>query len=600
MIGRALVVGLISTAALAQTPDPTPFEDADADIRVTGRPMDPAAPLASQRRVRTDSAPGASTDVTRLIERSPGVQVRRSGGVGAPATLSIRGAGGHQVRVLLDDIPLDLVHGGGVDLSQIPVSAVETVTVLRGALGASYGSGAQGGVLKLRLRDSPLSEMSARIGSFGVGQLSALGGAGSTMASVQLARGRGDFPFTDVNGAARVRSNNDDRRLGAVLQHAVGDLRVIAQGQVLVRGEPGLEQFEGDGRSATRQGLLGLSWRGESVTLAAWARRERYRFEQRSQVLAGQVDEAEFDGRQLGGRARIEHHVATVESALEATIQRESTDTHARHRATLTASGLWGRTHQATAAVRLDATDQRSPILAPHVGVRWALFDALSAQANVGRLFRDPSFDELYFQGAGLRGDPNLRPEDGWGGDLGLRLRRGLGATARIDAELTGFAQRYDRVILFVPVSAWLVEAQDRFAADALGLEAAMNLRVARVRLRLSHLEQRVEFRGGPRLPFRPDRLTSARARYPLPLGAARPLTVFGGARWTAAVTTDAFGRRQLPGYLWLDAGAAWDHRAWRVSVQADNLTNAQALDALQRPQPGLRWLLGVRWRPDP
>lgn len=591
MIRLCLAAGLISTA-FAQAPD--------ADIRVTGRAPDAAAPTANQRRIRTDSAPGASADVTRLIERSPGVQVRRSGGIGARATLSIRGAGGHQVRVLLDGIPLDLARGGAVDLSMIPVSALESLTVLRGALGAGYGSGAQGGVLKLRLRDDPSPEVSARVGSFGVGQLSGVGGTEDTLASVQLARGAGDFAFTDVNGNRRVRGNNDHRRLGALLQHRIGGLRVLMQGQATVRGEPGLEQFEGDGRSATRQGLIGLSWRGETVTIAGWARRQRYHFEQRNQVLAGQVDEATLDERQVGMRGRIEHRWASLKTGIEAVALREATDSNTRHRGAITASGTWGggpqqAGPQLVGAVRLDATDQRSPILAPHLGARVALIDGLEALANAGRLFRDPSFDELYFQGAGVRGDPSLRPEDGWGGDIGLRLRRwGL------DAELTGFAQRYDRIILFVPVTAWLIEAQDRFAADALGVEAALNVRWDRLRVRLSHLEQRVRFRDGPRLPFRSDRVSAGQVRCPLPLGKRRPLSLFGGARWTAEVTSDAFGRRRLPGYLWLDAGAAWDAGAWRVSVQADNLGDAQALDALQRPQPGRRWLLGVRWRPDP
>lgn len=242
----------------------------------------------------------------------------------------------------------------------------------------------------------------------------------------------------------------------------------------------------------------------------------------------------------------------------------------------------------ASSSARASTPPTRAPLFAPHLGARWPL-GRITLRANLGRLFRDPSIDELFLQSAGIRGNPNLRQEDGWGADAGVHGRWGP-----LRVGVTGFAQRYDRLILFVPISAWLIEAQDRFAAEALGIEAELAVRWRWLRARLTHLEQRVEFRDGPRLPFRPDRITGLHVSLALPRGVG----VFSDLRRPSAVSTDVFGQRRLPGYLWIDAGATWQTGAWRVALQMRNLTAARALDALQQPQPERAWLLGLRWRP--
>lgn len=558
------------------------------DVRVVGQPEDdPQAPSASQRALRPGARPGALTDVGELIELSPGAQLRRRGGVGAPVTLTLRGAGGHQVRVLVDGIPLDLARGGAVDLSTLPPGALESITVIRGAQGASFGSGAQGGVLRLKLRTDPAPEVGATIGSFGLAQLDGAGGAGDTLAAIQLGRAAGDFAYRDVNGARRIRQNQDHQRAAALLRHQIGDLRILAQGLTLTRGEPGLEQFEGDGRSITRQGLLGLGWSAGGVEVAGWLMGRRYRFRQTSALLAGQVDRADLTDTRQGVRGRVERRVLGVDAALEATVEREAADARDRLRAALTPSARIGERVQAFGAARLDLRAGRDPIVAPHLGLV-APLGPVELRANVGRLFRDPSIDELYFESAGIRGDPSLRPEDGWGADAGLRWREGP-----VDLELTAFGQRFDRLILFVPVSAWLIEAQDRFAATAIGLEAALRLRLRSFDLRLTHLEQRARFTDGPPVPFRPDRSTQAQ----LIAGLGAGFAVFGGGRRTDEVTSDAFGHRTLPGWLRLHAGVRWQGGPWRLSVEGRNLGDATILDALQRPQPGRHWIAALRWQ---
>ena len=63
--------------------------------------------------------------------------------------------------------------GGAIDMSTMPLQCLESVDVVRGALASVYGSGAQGGVIRLNPSLSATSPGSAslRMGSYGYGGL---------------------------------------------------------------------------------------------------------------------------------------------------------------------------------------------------------------------------------------------------------------------------------------------------------------------------------------------------------------------------------------------------------------------------------------------
>ncbi|MDR0456900.1 MAG: TonB-dependent receptor, partial [Treponema sp.] len=61
----------------------------------------------------------------------------------------------------------------------------------------------------------------------------------------------------------------------------------------------------------------------------------------------------------------------------------------------------------------------------PKLGFLWNVTDFLTLKNNYFRSFKFPDFEELYWTGGGggaagsSVGNPDLRPEDGWGGDIG-------------------------------------------------------------------------------------------------------------------------------------------------------------------------------------
>jgi vitamin B12 transporter len=73
----------------------------------------------------------------------------------------------------------------------------------------------------------------------------------------------------------------------------------------------------------------------------------------------------------------------------------------------------------------------------PKLGLKWEVTDSLVIKNNYFRSFKFPEFEELYWTGGGGFGNPDLKPEDGWGGDLGVAWR----ITKKVKLESVFFAQ---------------------------------------------------------------------------------------------------------------------------------------------------------------
>jgi vitamin B12 transporter len=73
------------------------------------------------------------------------------------------------------------------------------------------------------------------------------------------------------------------------------------------------------------------------------------------------------------------------------------------------------------------STDTREAVAVPKIGLRWELLDNFTLKNNYFRSFKFPDFDDLYYRSLDsvFVGNPNLKPEDGWGADLTGELTLG-------------------------------------------------------------------------------------------------------------------------------------------------------------------------------
>ncbi len=112
--------------------------------------------------------------VGELLSQSVGVQLKSMGARDDFATLSVRGAPSSQVKILLDGVSLNRAQNQVVNISDLPMDAVERIEIYRGFTPISVtSSGASSVVNIITRRGGDRTTASLSYGSFGSAKLSA-------------------------------------------------------------------------------------------------------------------------------------------------------------------------------------------------------------------------------------------------------------------------------------------------------------------------------------------------------------------------------------------------------------------------------------------
>ena len=120
--------------------------------------------------VETARARRETVDLGEVLARTQGVGVRRGGGLGSDARVSLGGLSGEQIRVFLDGVPLELA-GFPFGVANVPVNLIDRIEVYSGVVPIRFGADALGGGINLVTEQnaSPGSHGGAsyQVGSFG-------------------------------------------------------------------------------------------------------------------------------------------------------------------------------------------------------------------------------------------------------------------------------------------------------------------------------------------------------------------------------------------------------------------------------------------------
>lgn len=137
--------------------------------------VDTALVSAFHTMIEREAFEGKMEDIAEVIEKESGIQVRRTGGLGSFSSVSLRGAASEQVMVYLDGIQLNEASGGGVDLSGISLSDVQSIEIYKGSAPIHYGNTSIGGVINIKTmkeNQSHAGSLTAGYGSFNTSGLS--------------------------------------------------------------------------------------------------------------------------------------------------------------------------------------------------------------------------------------------------------------------------------------------------------------------------------------------------------------------------------------------------------------------------------------------
>lgn len=111
--------------------------------------------------------------LVELMNRSAGIRIRQTGGLGSDAGLMMNGFQGRAIKNFKDGIPMDYL-GAAYNIALVPVNMLERVEVYKGVLPASLGADALGGAVNMVTKKAlyRYAEASYEVASFNTHRLS--------------------------------------------------------------------------------------------------------------------------------------------------------------------------------------------------------------------------------------------------------------------------------------------------------------------------------------------------------------------------------------------------------------------------------------------
>ncbi len=429
-------------------------------------------------------------DLGELLRGELGIDVRGYGPLGQTSTVSLRGSTASQVLVLVDGRPVNHVALGISDLSLLSLDIVEKIEIVRGPISSLYGANALGGVVNIITKEKPESafiEQQVTFGSFDTELFAAEVGAKAGRVGLLVAGSskstqgfRSNSGYEGEGGQAKIYYGED----GSPQLSLSFGLERRKLGVPGPRPAPGESPVYGDSTATSLfdsqkdRNLSGdLSLRlpfGQAAYFEAKGYVDSkemdffsvsqgynpdgttYRSEVNDQYLATglgsnlQLNLTLSPGQKfvLGLDARRDEFDGASEVRNAETGWSETT----RWNPTSNTYGLWGevkrkatRNLTTIASLRYDRSADYGSFLSPSVGIVLNI-GSNSVKLSAGRAFRAPTFNDLFWPGAG---NPDLRPESGVAGEL--RVESSPWAWFYTSASV--FKREVTDLISWVPVS---------------------------------------------------------------------------------------------------------------------------------------------------
>jgi len=439
----ALSLSVSCGPSTAQDEEP-PKEEAPVVITAT-RIVQPKTTVSSKVTViekKEIERSGART-VAELLRSRGAADMRTYGPVGSLALPSLRGATAEQILVMVDGRPINPPQGGGADLTDISLQNVERVEIVHGAVSAQYGSAAVGGVINI-ITSGPTKTARTvirnELGSFGsrMFELSTSDTASEIGYSLSFwnTHSSGNFPFKHPSGEIRKRSNAWFEQTGVrtriqLQKDGRSTTAFDVDWSTGIKGVPGLVYMPSP-RARQEDSISALSMVYETAPSRPTSFRARlYTQEQKrwyrnpDAFPAPQSSYQRTNSFGLEASARSRHESGVFSYGFEGRWSRLNSNTVGNRPyivLALFAQEQWrlGRLTVVPAA-RWDSTRRLGSQVSPHIGFLYRPSESVALRANVGRAFRTPSLNDLYWPSDPFAlGNPNLRPEKAVAADLGV------------------------------------------------------------------------------------------------------------------------------------------------------------------------------------
>ena len=444
-------------------------------VEVFGRPAEVYA--AGSRVSAVDSSYlstyAASSLADALQARTP--IYFKSYGVSGLSSVAFRGTNASQTAVLWNGLNIAPATLGQSDFSTLPVSGFGAVDLQYGSAAALYGSGAIGGAVLLH---SPLyksqgvgADVQQEAGSFGryfsSGRISYGSSKLQVGASAYIRLAENNFTYNDLSrfGTPEVRQEHAAQKQRGFTQDLIYHLS--SKTQVALHGwytyaDRELQPAMGSVNSNAEQQDENLrlmtqlkhssNWGQTDLKLAYFKDYLNYTDLSTNSVADVQTYQLQADHTytrgdnwSLRGGVNLQQYLA--ENDGYAGRQNENR---------ASAFALFRYNPVSSLALSLNVrqafVEGYNPLPTPAAGFNWKFFQRnqhqLSLKGNAAGSYRVPTLNDRFWVGAG---NPELKPEQGWSYETGLRHLLVLGNTLLLETEATAYHMLIDDWIQWAP-----------------------------------------------------------------------------------------------------------------------------------------------------
>lgn len=423
-------------------------------------------------------------------------------------SLSMRGLGGENVKILVDGVPVIGRQDGNLDLAQLDLSGIERVEVLEGPLSVNYGTNALAGTINLITRKNTGNAASLKAIAYtelmGRLNLSVAAGQRFGKSDVLLTLGRNFFGGwgPDQGGAydfARHRADRTRYQPWKPREQYFGRLNYryalnsrwdlnykgeAMQDRITDRGMPRAPYMESafDAEFLTQRvdnALFAKGDLGKGRTFNALVAHDRYERTRSSWLrdltnletvpVPGEADDSRFtltniratwssanDSVKLGYELGTDLNLETAAGERIADGSDQQIGDYA-----VFASAQWRPLQRLIIrpGVRYAYNTQYDAPLVPSLDARLQIDTAFTLRASYARGFRSPSLKELYLNfvdvNHDIHGNPDLKAESSNNYSLSLSYRKAL-ERGVLRGEIAGFHDRVHDLITLAQVGGTL------------------------------------------------------------------------------------------------------------------------------------------------
>lgn len=433
----------------------------------------------------------------------------KSYGISGNTSISLRGTSSAHTAILWNGINLQDPLNGGANLELIPLQAIDEIEVQYGGSGALYGSGAIGGAILMQSKAQFQRELETSvnigIGSFGsyFAQASIQKGGKKAAASFRVfyRQAENDFPYKNTQqfGHPEVAQTNaavqyfgisqDSRFLLAENQQINTHLwlqkstRELPPNMTMLVSKQ-LQTDEAIRFSADytltkketdwmlRFGLLNSKLNYNDSLSGIYAEHIS-----RSAILEAEINYKVRSNHLLN--IGVHERIDWGESDNYAQISRRN------NLAFLLSYKLWdfGKTFHISSSIRQEIIDETWSQPTPALGLTYNLGKSLQFSGKVSRNYRQPTFNDLFWQGGFAQGNPDLLAESAWAQDIGASFRK-TSDHSNFSISFSAFNTYIKNLILWIPIEGiWTPQNQKEVWARGIEVDLKLGRAVRKLKM---------------------------------------------------------------------------------------------------------------------